>query len=128
MLQHTNTNTPTFIQKGVCQAFNIDSGFIHDYNLELQKSANLIFDTFASSSLIHTVKSLGGLFGFINISSTGLSSDQFCSRLISDYNVATTPGIAFGRNWDDHVRVSMAGGYDEVYGGIDRIRKFIDTL
>ncbi len=38
----------------------------------------------------------GAFYAFPNITSTGLSSEEFCKRLIFEKNVACVPGTAFG--------------------------------
>ena len=53
-------------------------------------------------------ESNGGLFVFLNISKDGRTSDAFCRDLIDETNVACTPGIFFGKNWDSFIRISLA--------------------
>ena len=73
-------------------------------------------------------KSYGGLFAFINISKTKLKSDKFCYSLLKKFKVASIPGIYFGKNWDDHFRVSLSCKYEEFKNGINCIVKFTENL
>ena len=70
----------------------------------------------------------GGFFAFLNIGKTGLDSNSFCARLIEETGVATTPGVAFGEQWDDHIRISFATDDAIVKEGIELIEKFIKNL
>lgn len=49
---------------------------------------------------------LGAFYVFPSIRSTGLSSEEFASRLLADQKVAVVPGNAFGESGEGHVRIS----------------------
>ena len=38
--------------------------------------------------------------------------------------IATTPGIGFGENWNDHIRLSLAANYQDFCEGINKIAEF----
>lgn len=124
ILQHTNTNVTTFVQKGACKALEMDREFIKKYNQQLLKSARFIFN-----ELKDTVTNLcmpdGGLFFFLNIAQTGLKSDAFSVNLLEKYNVATNAGVTFGDSWDNYIRVSVAGDYNDIREGIEKLKMFI---
>jgi aspartate aminotransferase len=122
--QHLNTNTATFIQKGACEAFKIDDGYWDQHNADLNKKALYLEKTLAQNLNVNIVPPEGGLFAFLNIIGTGLNSDSFATKLLEAKSVAVTPGIAFGADWDDHVRISMAIDYDEFVEGINLIKEF----
>ena len=122
--QHLNTNTATFIQKGVCEAFKIGDEIWDQHNSDLNKKALYIEKTLSEKLNVKIVSPEGGLFAFLNIRASGFNSDTFATKLLEAKSVAVTPGIAFGADWDDHVRVSMAVDYDEFKEGIDLIREF----
>ena len=54
------------------------------------------------------VKPKAGFFYFIDISAVGVDSNTFCADLLKKTGIASTPGVAFGPEWDDHVRFSIA--------------------
>jgi aspartate/methionine/tyrosine aminotransferase len=68
---------------------------------------------------------VGSFFAFLNISSTHLDSVSFSSKLVDVTGVATTPGIAFGKDWDDHVRLSLAVDEETLREAFRRIDDFI---
>ena len=57
---------------------------------------------------VRGVKPKAGLFYFIDISETGVDSNTFCADLLKKTGIASTPGVAFGPEWDDYVRFSIA--------------------
>jgi len=126
--QHMNTNTCTFIQQAVAEAFDIDNGYLLDYNKKLKTRLKKVQDTIASIKNLRLVAPKAGFFAFIDIHLTGLDSNSFCSRLIQETGVATTPGIAFGKNWDDHVRISFATNDAILDEGLELLSCFIKGL
>ena len=64
---------------------------------------------------------------FLNISSTGLDSNTFSGQVVDKTGVATTPGIAFGKDWDDHIRLSLAVDEDVLKEAFNRIHNFIEN-
>jgi len=68
----------------------------------------------------------GAFYLFPKISETGLSSTEFCRRLLEEQNVAAVPGIAFGA--DDYFRFSYATSMEQIEKGLDRIEKFCNSL
>lgn len=124
LAQHINTNVTSFVQKGLEKIYDIDRSFLEVYNDHLRRMATFITDELNAVGL-RAVKPQGGLFSFVNISSTNMTSDDFATKLLSVSNVAVTPGIAFGNNWDDHIRISFAGKEEEIINGINGIKKFV---
>jgi aspartate/methionine/tyrosine aminotransferase len=126
--QHINTNTATFIQKGACEAFKVDDEFWDQHNADLKRKVLCIENNLATNINIRVVPPDGGLFAFLNIKQTGLDSDTFATELLKAKNVAVTPGVGFGASWDDHIRISLAAGYDEFSEGINLIDEFCNEI
>ena len=122
--QHTNTNTCTFVQKGACAAFALNKDFIDTYKMELSEKVSFMVDVLGTDKGLQLNPPQGGLFAFLNISNTNMSSDTFSSKLLMEEGVATTPGIVFGKNWDDHIRISLATEKDEFKKGIKLVNQF----
>ena len=70
----------------------------------------------------------GAFYVFPCIKSTGLSSDEFCTRLIMEKHVAVVPGTAFGECGDGFVRVSYSYSLKHLKIALQRIREFIEEL
>lgn len=125
--QHINTNTCTFVQQGLATSLSMNMGFLESYKLTLQKRLNRLQDAFVKTR-IQMVRPKAGFFVFMNISGYGVDSNTFCSELMRIKGVALTPGVAFGPNWDDHVRLSIAVNEEELLRGITLILEFLITL
>ncbi|MBQ7003884.1 MAG: aminotransferase class I/II-fold pyridoxal phosphate-dependent enzyme [Oscillospiraceae bacterium] len=70
----------------------------------------------------------GAFYVFPCIKSTGLSSEEFCERLLEAEKVAVVPGNAFGESGEGFVRVSYAYSLKHLMEAVKRITHFLETL
>ena len=70
----------------------------------------------------------GAFYVFPCIKSTGLTSQEFCQRLIFEKKVAVVPGDAFGSCGEGFIRVSYAYSINHIMQALARIREFLDEL
>ncbi|MGM0111213.1 pyridoxal phosphate-dependent aminotransferase [Enterococcus sp. DIV0187] len=67
----------------------------------------------------------GAFYMFPNISKFGLSSQDFAMKLLQDEKIAVVPGVAFGQDWDSHIRISFAVSLEELEEAVVRISNFL---
>lgn len=67
----------------------------------------------------------GAFYVFPCIKSTGLTSEEFCEKLVYEKQVAVVPGNAFGESGEGYVRVSYAYSVAHLESAFARIREFI---
>ena len=70
----------------------------------------------------------GAFYVFPCISSTGLSSEDFCEELLYHKKVAVVPGDAFGECGNGFIRVSYAYSLKHLQEALKRIQEFLDEL
>ena len=70
----------------------------------------------------------GAFYVFPDISGFGLTSDEFCERLLDEGKVAIVPGTAFGEGGEGFARISYAYSVKHIAEAIGRMEKFIKTL
>jgi len=70
----------------------------------------------------------GAFYVFPCIKSTGLSSEEFCERLLYEEKVATVPGSAFGESGEGHIRISYAYSLKHLMEAMKRIERFLQKL
>lgn len=70
----------------------------------------------------------GAFYVFPSIRSTGMTSDEFCERLIYDKHVAVVPGTAFGACGEGYIRISYAYSLKHLSEALDRIAAFLEEL
>ena len=67
----------------------------------------------------------GAFYCFPNITSTGMSDDEFAERLLVEEKVVTVPGNAFGERGRGHVRACYATSLEKIEEACDRIARFV---
>ena len=67
----------------------------------------------------------GAFYIFPCIKHTGLSSNEFCERLLRSKHVAVVPGSAFGDSGEGFVRVSYSYSVKHITEALSRIREFV---
>ncbi len=77
---------------------------------------------------LHCFEPRGAFYCFPNITSTGLSDDEFCERLLKEEKVVVVPGNAFGERGRGHVRACYAASIENIGEACDRIQRFIALL
>lgn len=70
----------------------------------------------------------GAFYIFPSIAATGLSSDEFCTRLIREKKVACVPGTAFGEDGEGFIRCSYASSMENLKEAVRRIGEFCAGL
>ena len=70
----------------------------------------------------------GAFYVFPSIQSTGMTSDEFCERLIYDKHVAVVPGSAFGECGEGFIRISYAYSIKHLTEALSRMGEFLKEL
>ena len=70
----------------------------------------------------------GAFYLFPCIKSTGLSSEEFCEKLIMTKKVAVVPGNAFGDCGEGFIRASYCYSIDNIREAINRIGEFVKEI
>lgn len=70
----------------------------------------------------------GAFYVFMKLGHYGLSSEEFCERLLEEHNVAIVPGTAFGDCGEGYARLSYAYSLDHLKEAVRRMDKFVKTL
>lgn len=70
----------------------------------------------------------GAFYVFPCIKSTGLSSEEFCERLLYEEKVAVVPGSAFGSSGEGYLRISYAYSLKHLMEAMSRIEDFLKRL
>ena len=68
----------------------------------------------------------GAFYVFPSIQISGLTSAEFCERLLREKEVAIIPGSAFGASGEGYARVSYAYSVEHLMEAIRRIREFLN--
>lgn len=67
----------------------------------------------------------GAFYAFPSIRVTGMTSEEFCSRLLQEKDVAAVPGNAFGPSGEGHIRCCYATAVDKINIALERMADFV---
>ena len=70
----------------------------------------------------------GAFYAFPSIKSTGMTSEEFCEKLLYSKKVALVPGDAFGKSGEGHVRASYCYSLSHINEALERIGEFLEEI
>lgn len=123
---HSTSNPTSFAQKGAVAALNGPQDHLAAWLTEYAKRRSFAHTKLNSIPGISCVNAKGAFYLFPKISSFGLSSTEFCARLLEEQKVAAVPGVAFGA--DEYIRISYATSLANIEKGLGRLEDFARTL
>ena len=59
---------------------------------------------------------------------SGLTSEEFCTRLLKEEKVVCVPGTAFGQSGEGHIRCCYATALSQLNEALERMKRFLDRL
>ena len=77
---------------------------------------------------VETFEPEGAFYIWPNIGKFGLTSEEFCERLLREYKCAIVPGTAFGSCGEGFARISYAYSVKHISEALNRIEAFVKTL
>ena len=70
----------------------------------------------------------GAFYVFPCIKKFGMTSDDFCTRLLKEEKLAVVPGTAFGDCGEGYIRISYAYSLENLKAAMERLENFISRL
>lgn len=125
--QYGIMSSPTTAQYAAIEALRNGDRDVKKMRDEYDMRRRLVVDSFNEMGLT-CFEPLGAFYVFPCIKSTGLSSEEFCTRLIMEKHVAVVPGTAFGESGEGFARVSYSYSLKHLKIALERIREFLKEL
>ncbi len=122
--QYAIMSAPTIAQYAAIEALRNGDSDIEYMREEYDNRRKLIVQGFNTLGL-DCFEPEGAFYAFPSIKSTGLSSNEFCEKLLYDKKVAVIPGNAFGNSGEGHIRCSYAYSLDSINEALNRIEAFL---
>jgi len=123
--QYAIMSAPTLSQYAAIEALKNGSDSIKTMVNEYNDRRRIITDGFNKMGLT-CFDPMGAFYVFPCIKSTGLSSLEFCEKLLEEKKVAVVPGTAFGKCGEGFVRVSYAYSVQQITTAMERIKEFVE--
>ena len=118
---------PTTSQHAAVEALRLGDESVDNMVREYDRRRKLIVALFNGMGL-ECREPKGAFYAFPSIASSGLSSDEFCERLLREERVAVVPGTAFGLGGEGFVRASYCYSKEHIIEACARIKRFISKL
>ena len=117
--------SPTTAQYAAIEALKNGDESVFEMAREYNRRRRVLVDGFRSMGL-DCFEPLGALYVFPCIKSTGMSSDEFCEKLLLEEKVLAVPGNAFGECGEGFIRACYAASMEDIMEAIKRIRRFVE--
>ena len=118
----------TFVQWAGIEALEGTRQYIDAMVAQFQNRRDIVYEGINSIDGLSCVKPRGAFYAFVNIRGTGLSSEEFATRLLEVKHVGLVPGTGFGASGDVFVLISYATSTENIREGIRRIGEFVKEL
>lgn len=120
-------SSPTVSQYAAVDALKNGENDIEAMREEYNIRRRLIVGGFRKLGL-ECFEPMGAFYAFPCIKSTGLSSEEFCERLLYSKKVALVPGNAFGESGEGYVRASYCYSVEHIKEALKRLGEFLEEL
>lgn len=118
---------PTTAQHAAIEALKNGDASVNEMVREYNRRRRVLVDGFRSLGL-DCFEPLGAFYVFPCIKTTGLTSEDFCERLLMSEKVLVVPGTAFGQCGEGFVRACYASSMELIIEAIKRIGKFVTEI
>ena len=119
--------SPTASQYAAVEALKNGEESVVSMVKEYDDRRKIIVDGFNKMGLT-CFNPMGAFYIFPSIKSTGMTSQEFCEKLLESQKVAVVPGTAFGECGEGFIRVSYAYSIQEINVAMERIKVFVESL
>lgn len=125
--QYAIMSAPTTAQHAAIEALDHCEENICQMREEYNMRRRFVVDSFNKIGL-DTFEPEGAFYVFPCIKSTGMTSEEFCEKLLYSKKVAVVPGSAFGDSGEGYVRVSYSYSVNHLSEAVKRIGEFVDEV
>ncbi len=123
---HSTSNVCTFAQYGAIAAYRDSQDCLQPMLAAFTERRQVILEYINALPGFTCPTPQGAFYVLPNISQLGMSSLDFCSKLLDQHYVAAIPGVAFGA--DDCIRFSYATSVENIHLGMERLSQFVKAL
>jgi aminotransferase len=122
--QYTIMSAPTTGQAAALVALEQGDAHVQAMRAEYDRRRRLIVDGFNTLGL-DCFEPKGAFYAFPSVARSGMSSDEFANRLLTEEEVAVIPGEAFGESGNGYVRAAYAQSFEKIEEALNRIERFM---
>lgn len=117
--------SPTTAQYAAIEALKKGESEVESMVREYNRRRRVLVDGFRKAGF-DCFEPLGAFYVFPCIRSMGMSSDEFCERLLKEEKILMVPGSAFGECGEGFVRATYANSMENILEALKRIQAFVE--
>ena len=125
LLQVLIGSMPPFVQQGGIAALEGDQAVVNERAAILKTKRDALVAGLNSLPGVNCLVPNGAFYAFPNITSTGMTSEQFCQRMLEDGGVACLPGSRFGPHGQGYVRFCYSLPIEQISEAVERMRRVL---
>ncbi len=118
---------PTTAQYAAIEALKNGDEAVENMKKEYDRRRKLMVSSFNEIGMTCR-EPKGAFYTFPSIKVSGMSSDEFCEKLLMEEKVALVPGTAFGKGGEGFIRASYCYSTEHIIEAIERTEKFLKKL
>ena len=115
---------PIFSQYAAAEGLRSGWAEVEKMRLSYQQRRNVMYKAFIDMGL-SCIEPEGAFYMFPDITSTGMTSEEFATELIEKYSVAVVPGTCFGEGGEGFVRCCYATDINKIKIAMERIAQLV---
>lgn len=123
--QYGIMSSPTTSQYAAIEALRSCDEDVERMREEYNYRRRVIVDGFRNMGL-SCFEPYGAFYVFPCIKRTGMTSEEFCNKLLEEEKVAVVPGNAFGESGEGFIRCSYAYSIENIEEALKRIARFVE--
>lgn len=125
--QYAVTCAPSIIQWGAVEGLRSCMDDVEEMKKSFMERMEFVYKELIDMG-IEVVKPNGAFYIFPSIKKFGMTSEEFCNRLLEEKGVACVPGTAFGEGGEGYMRISYCYSMEQLKMALGKIREFISEI
>jgi aminotransferase len=122
--QYNVSCAPSIVQWGAYEGLKSSLSDVENMKQEFKRRRDYLFERLTSMGM-EVVIPKGAFYILPSIKKYGLSSEEFCERLLREGLVAAVPGSAFGSGGEGYMRISYSYSMENLKNAMDRLEKWL---
>ncbi|AJA49367.1 aspartate aminotransferase [Clostridium pasteurianum DSM 525 = ATCC 6013] len=119
--------SPTTAQYAAIEALKNGERSVKEMVSEYNRRRRVMVNSFKNMGL-ECFEPLGAFYVFPSVKSTGMTSDEFCEKLLQEEKVLVIPGNAFGECGEGFIRACYASSMEDILEAMKRMERFVKSI
>lgn len=118
-------SAPTISQRAAIYGLKNRKSIVPKIRNEFKQRIDYAYNEIKLLPNVSAIKPKAGIYIFMNIKETGLSSKEFCEKLLNEAHIVAIPGTAFGNFGEGYIRIACTVNRIKLIEAFDRVKKML---